>query len=684
MNPNPNSTPQITTTAANTSAGLPTGYVAPTSNQAAPGSVPNAAVGTTYATQAAALAALGGQTGDQSLIGSNNQMGQDGLLRPFDHNYAGRGASYGTPNPYVDVRLINATDANNGGYNQLMMEVAQHFDPMIQISTTDHPRWWHDRIPRTSYKLFDGASHETTIFRGGLYTYSGLKRWQPIASTPYAAGGQAAGSAAVDPCAPLPFETVKYGWERLSWTGRRTAWGSDPICLDMFKYFTQATQQLAWILSVGAEEAIEIQEVWNRDMFIYQSVAFGRSFVMNDTFSSQQDSVKYWYNPFADPSLISDTALKTAVDGHAYIVFPADEGKLPTALNFDVLDRVRESLKVRCPRAAVSNVGGEPMFALTVSHDDVERYVRGNEEERRYWVEANPQALIKGYDFVSTPFRRWVITNDNNQIRFTIVGKITVGTAAGTNDAATLLGDPQATSDKLPAGNYFVAKAVDPLIASPTRIGVNGSPIPEDNPEYYTAELAIGCVFMNHVFTNQFVPDVTTLGSGTHFGPVKGLNGQWGWLNILDREKNPLGNVGNFYGRFEVFPKPELHVVHTTSFLYKRCTTVLPSVCPTENIKLFSDFAGTGDTVKTVGATTFAQNSYVATVTLTKAFQGVGIGSQLAIGGATYTVVATPGTRTYTLQRESASQASTIAAETEVTVGPAAAASEESGSGTGT
>ena len=623
-------------------------YVPPTAPVSAPVLPGGVAADASYATQAAALAALGSQTGTPGLIASDNRMGQDGLLRPFDHNPAGRGAHYDAPNPLVNVEMINSTYANNAGYNQLMMEVAQHFDPMIQISTMTHPRWWHDRIPRTSYKLFDGASHETTIFRGGLYTYAGLKRWQSIASTPYGVGGSGVTGGpegAVDPCAPLPFETVKYGWERLSWTGKRTAWGSDPICLDMFKYFTQATQQLAWILSVGSEEGIEIQEVWNRDMFIYQSVSFGRSFVMNDTFSGQNTSAKYWYNPFADPDAITEPSIRKAVGGKAYLLTPVDTP--PTPLNFDVLDQVRESLKVRCPRAAVSNAGGDPIFALTVSHDDVERYIRGNEEERKYWIEADPKALIKGYDFAASTFRRWVITNDNNQIRFKIVGVMEVGDGdeGSKNTAAALLGDPTATRARVPAGQYYVAVAVDPIIASPTRIGVNGSPIPEDNPEYYKAELAIGCVFMNHVFTNQFVPDVTTLGSGTHFGPVTGLNGKWGWMNIVDRETNPLGNVGNFYGRFEIFPKPETHVVHTTSFLYRRCMTALPSVCPVDNTKLFNPSA-TSTTLAEDAVCSFGTAEFV----LADPLKGAGIGTKLTVGSDQFVVIGVPGTRRLRVQ----------------------------------
>lgn len=590
-------------------------------------------------------------TGDQSAAGTT--MGASGpitydnganlnqsMLRFVDYNQAGRGATYAGPVAFMDNTIIGKNVANNGGYNQFLWELTTHFDPMMQRDDMEHPRWWYNRIPRTAYKLFDGTVHETRIFRGGLYSYAGLSRWKTINPKP---------SPTNDPCDSLPFTTVKYGWESLQWTGRKTAWGSDPICLDMFKYLDQAMQQLAWILDVGSQEGLQIQEVWNRDMFIYQSVAFRRSFVMTKDFFNPATAARYYYNPFADPDAITDASLKSVIAGRAYALIPASTKVEP--LNFDVLDQIRESLKIRCPRSAVSSAGGDPMFAIAVSHDDVERYIRGNEEERKYWIEADPNALIKHYGFAPSTFRRWVITNDGNQLRFKIVAKVNM-----TANLITALHDDQLVpgQDIVAGQDYLVAVAVPPRIASTTRIGVEGTPIPEDNPEYYMAELAIAPIFMNHVFTNQMVPDVTSLGSGTKFGPGPGLNGVWKWINIPDRETNPLGNKGNFYGIFEIFPKPEMSVVHTTSFLYRRCVAALPSFCPAENVRVFTP--DTGETA-TLQADAKIMADGTATLVLDKQITGVGIGSLLTVsswddsdsdsesdsGGTTVIVSGTPG-----------------------------------------
>lgn len=496
------------------------------------------------------------------------------------------------------------TSDPSAGFNQVMMEISQHFEPMIQISVLNQPRWWHDRIPRSAYTLFNGTVHETRIFRGALMKYAGLDEWQDIDPYPTTTN---------DPCAALGYNTPTYGWEALSWRGKRSAWGSDPICADQFKFFDQAQQQLAWILATGAEYGIQMQEVWNRDMFVYQSVSFNRSFVMSSEYTGRSDEGRYYYNPFIKFDGTGDGseghALKSVTDGKPFILIDASVEVEP--LNFDMLDKVRASLQIRCPNAAVSRVGGEPIFALAVSHDDVEKYVRGNEEERRYWIEANPQALIKHYDFATAVFRRWMITNDNNQLRFKRT-KLIKGFSA--TDALNYGLDAQGTG-LFVGKDVWVAVAVDPLVASPNRLGVNGTVIPEDNPEYLDAELAIAPVFMNQIFTNQFVPSVSSLGSGTSFGPTPGLNGTWTWLNIRDRATNPLGNKGNFYGMFEIVPKPDSNVFHAISFLYRRCTVALKSFCPQDNTKINPQLA---DSAKLVADAEVKAGATTATLYLDK------------------------------------------------------------------
>lgn len=557
-------------------------YTAPTASISEPVTAPGGVTLTGDALAAAkagnnaygvgTLDAGGLNTQQAGVYGSFNTGFSTGSMgAPIQHNYGGWGATYYGPVARVDNTIIG-DDANNGGFNLLLLNLPPTFEKLIQQEVIVRPRFWHDRIPRGAFQLFNGTTGETNIFRGALYKFAGLDEWQDIDPVPTSTN---------NPCASGQYDTIKYGWERLVWSGKKAYWGSDPICLDSLKFSVKVQEQLAMILSAGAEYGIQMQEVWNRDMFIYQSVLFGRSFVMSTDFYGPTDSPRYFYNPFVKPT----TAMQAIVPDLTgpFILIDATTMLEIQPLNFDVLDQVRESLKIRCPAAAVSRGNGEPLFALAVSTDEIERYIRGNEEERRYWLEYDPKALIQHYGFAPSTFKRWVITNDGNQLRFKFLQTITWNTTA--KEAFAKVGVGTAFADN---ATIMVAQAVDPQIVSPTRVGIGGSPIPEDNPDYYRAELAIAPIFMNQVFTNLFVPTVSTLGSGTYFGPVTGLNGKWGWTNFRD-STNPEGNVGKFFGKFEIVPRPETCVFHCTSFLYRRCMTPIRTICPSENAKINPD-----------------------------------------------------------------------------------------------
>jgi len=563
-------------------------------------------------------------------------------------------------NPYDPAGTGSVTD-QYGRYNQMMMTVAQHFDPFVQRKEIASPRWWFSRIPRGAFQLFNGLVHETRVYRGGLSTYAGLSQWEDIDPWP---DGQH------DPCAPLKYDTYQYGWETMAWKGKRAGWGSDPICLDTLKFVDKAVEQLGWILETGANYGMDMQEVWNRDMFIYQSVMAGKSIMMTSQMTDLLAAPRYVYNPFVK----FDASDGNGSDGHAeygtvdkpFIVFDATVELEP--LNFDMLDQVREYLKVQCPEAAVSSGNGEPMFALAVSHDDVERYIRGNEEERKYWIEADPRALIQHYGFAPSTFRRWVITNDGNQLRF----KLKKFEPSYTEAVARKYGmvGYREFADKA----VWIAEFVPPRKADPNRPGVNGAPIPVYNPDYYKAEIAIAPVFMNKVFTNLFVPaGPTTLGSGTYFGPVTGLNGKWGWRNIVSWDKNPDGKIGNFYGEFEIVPKPELCVFECFSVLYRRCVQALPSMCPAENVKVNPTAS---KTAVTSGATAALPGENTIELELASSLL-VGVGDEVALTTKTLSawnfggVTGATGPFTATYANGAWTVASDTAGETVTVTGPA-------------
>lgn len=563
-------------------------------------------------------------------------------VNPWDGSaYAGsqyRSATVDPNSPYV-----NGQQAGLFKYNQMLMTVAQNFDPFMQKKEMAHPHWWLNRVPRTAYKLFDGAVHETRIYRGGLSVYSGLGDWEDLAPDP----------TQKDACAPMQYRTYQYAWETRAWSGKKTAWGSDPICLDVFRFTPHAIEQLGWILETGVKFGTDIQNIWNRDMFIYHSVMAGRSYVMTSKYRGG-DTPRFIYEPFCkfDAASGSGTALHAEKDfvSKPFVVIDASAGVEP--VNFGALDIWRRNLERQCPEAAVGTIGGSKMFAIAMCDEDVENYIRGNEEERRYWIEANPQALITGYGFAPTTFRKWTITCDSDQLRFKYVRYIpkyddTEAKHYGYVGYKDLQDKP-----------VYIAEVVDPEYGA--RAGINGAPIPEANPDYDLAELAIAPVFMNHVFTNQFVPDTPSLGHGTWFGPKKGLNGRWGWFNPQTKE-NLEQKVGNFYGIFEIVPKPEPCAIYATSFIYRRCAQPLPSFCPAENRKINFSAADSATGVKlekVVSSTEAAGGFYVSEVTLANPLFGAGVGVTLDIGGTQAIVLESLGSAKFRVQTQAALAAS--------------------------
>lgn len=135
------------------------------------------------------------------------------------------------------------------GFNQVMMQQAEHFDPFIQKALIDQPRFWYERIPRGAFPNFQGSEHETRIFRGGLTEYAGIGAWQAINPLPTTLN---------NPCGSGSYTTPKYAWERLQWSGFKRYWGSDPICSESLRFVDQAIQQLAWILEVGSGKTVEV------------------------------------------------------------------------------------------------------------------------------------------------------------------------------------------------------------------------------------------------------------------------------------------------------------------------------------------------------------------------------------------------------------------------------------------
>jgi hypothetical protein len=475
------------------------------------------------------------------------------------------------------------------GFNQVMMRLAEVFDPFIQKSLIAHPKFWYNVIARGAFPNFNGTEHETRIFRGGLQHYAGLSDWSAVNPNPTESN---------NPCVPGGYTTPTYAWERLQWSGFTRRWGSDPMCLNDLKYVQRAQEQLAWILQVGADYGISLQEVWNRDYLIHLASTYGRSFLMTREYVGNSAAPRFYYNPFVKFGTAAGEVNPNTGITAPFVVFPTGVEIEP--LNFDVLDNLHSDFDVSCPGSALSSSGGENMFGLPVSRYDFERYIRGSDWETKNWRETRSEQLINGLGQGVKSHRGWSMSFDENQLRFQIKRYIPIYNSAQFGGVGSALDGTAVT----------IAQYVPPRIAG--RVGENGQQIPEYNPAYNAAQIAIVPTLQKDIFTNLMGTEINTLGSGTFFGPQAGLNGKWTWTNIVSEDKNPEGTIGNFRGRFEIFPKPDPSVVFATAMMYRRCTEPIKSLCPVDN----AEFNPEGDAGPVVAASYTASDAYVADLQL--------------------------------------------------------------------
>ena len=508
----------------------------------------------------------------------------------------------------VAPSTTHATSVPQTGWNQEMMKLAEVFDPFIQKSLISQPRFWYNVIPRGQFPNFNGVEHETRIFRGGLQHYAGLQDWDAITVDTAAT------------CVPGGYTVPTYAWEKLSWSGYKRRWGSDPVCLDTMKYIQKAQEQLAWILQVGADYGISLQEVFNRDMLLKFALDNGRQLIMSrDSVTARASAPKFYYDPFVEFGNGAGQVASTTGITAPFIVWKADDEVEP--LNFDVLDFLHEDLDVSCPSTALSSSGGENLFGLPVSKYDFERYIRGNDWETKNWRESRSEQLIQGLGKGVKNHRGWAMSFDENQLRFKV-------TKIVKNYDASVYGD---VGTALDGNTVIIAQYVPPRVAG--RTGENGIAVPEFNPAYHSAELAIMPTLQKDIFTNLMGSEVASLGSGTFFGPQAGLNGIWKWINIPDPVSNPEGLIGNFRGRFEIFPKPDPSIFFATALLYRRCATPIRALCPVDNAEINPD---TGTGAITVSSGTFTAPDTTAktatlTATLAKTLVGAGPGTPVSV-----------------------------------------------------
>lgn len=502
----------------------------------------------------------------------------------------------------VDTQLANRLIPQDG----LFVEVAERFAAFISdMQMRMPPNLFTQRIPYGTYDRQLGFEPKTNRFRGSLTPQQGLFGWDKVQPSAKPAGD----NPGFDMCAWTP-RTYTWSWDQITMGGFRTSFKSPVVCVNEIASTTRIREQLTYIIKAGANYVDADKENFAREMYIKQAVDSGKASVLCEGGIDyiSNPAYRFNYNPFV--KLTGYTA-----EDVTYLTFDADLLNRISTINPDILAFSRQYLEDMAPEGAIGTKAGRMVFGLSLDVFDIEKMVKADADRRedmRYYA---PGELIKGFNMGFADIEGWAISHDPRQPRFAV--------HSITSDADAV---------KYPSGYKATLRRV-----SPRKLGSAGTigRIPTTNEEYIMAEYGFATVFLNNVMTILVPAVVTSLGSGTQFGPAPSFNGDWRWLNILDPVTNPVGENGYFFARCEYWARPEEMAEIVTVFLYKRCTAAARTTCAIDS----DPSVGTGDILLAKAAVTADRpDTKTLVVTLAKKLAG-SAGAKVVVTDADGTAV---------------------------------------------
>jgi hypothetical protein len=272
-----------------------------------------------------------------------------------------------------------------------------------------------------------------------------------------------------------------------------------------------------------------------------------------------------------------------------------------STINMSFLDYYHMWLAGECPGAALGNQAGLPTFGLVLNIQDFDKMLRDDPDLRADMREAKPEMLFDNYTQTFKNLRGWGVTHDNRQMRFKYW--------------------------KIGADGKLWFRRVLPMREGRT---ITIGKLPEFNPEYIAAEIAVAVVFLNDVYRIRIPPKVDSLSGGTSFGPAPGFSGDWMWINYQS-DANPYREVGYHGMRMMAFPKPLRYSTRAMAFAYRRCPQTWPTACITGTEEPVA--VGTATTLASAAAATdLDATNLTFTATLAKLL-GAPIGAAVTIKG---------------------------------------------------
>jgi hypothetical protein len=409
------------------------------------------------------------------------------------------------------------------------IDLPQHFDTFIEERSRSNPNVLTSRFPRGQYQYFSGLEQTINIFHGTAGEQAGLANFRRMQLSRPPSGDDPGN----DACGPFSSKTFEHGIEARSFTGYEGVWESPAICLSDLMYLHQGKEQ-ARLMAKQLPVVVEsIWENWTRENVLQFSVAANNAYIITKQgVDVTLNGPRYSYNPYDE---------KDYNDGNGpvpYVTIPA--GLEVGGLDASFFDFMHDYLADECPEAALSKQSMVPIFGLVLHERDIKNMIESNDRLREAYLYGKPEQLIDGFPLMFKSLSNYAIIHDARQPRFKLVG--------------------------FDASGDIEARRVLPKRYVATTSGRRQ----EANPEYQAAELAIGFIMINQSFGTLVPGNLPTLGDGMVFGPVKGLNGQFTWVNEWHEEKNPDREKGNYRARFRLFPRPDTFSRNLISFLYAR------------------------------------------------------------------------------------------------------------------
>lgn len=439
-----------------------------------------------------------------------------------------------------------------------LINLAENWDELV-IADWEETKYTSSLFmdfPMETFPLFSGDFQQFGIWRQGMSHVMDLGDFKAVTKS-RAPSGDDPGISACDDYTPKILNT---GGQEI-WRNEisRAEFASPAICVNDLRTQTEAQMQIGLRVNFFMTQIKEYGVAYRREQYIRGIVRANHGFLMNgSTFDTSLTTTdNHWYY---DPEVI-DADL-----GVPCLYFKA--GDEVGALNIDVLIDTNQWLSAQAPSGATGSVDGMPSFTWYGDARDLEKMIRGDANFREDYRYADPTMLTTASYRKFRTYRGVTIAHDLSQMRFTEVGVVD-GTTVSDGRGSTL-----------GAGNWVKCARVNPERQS-DRIGLDGFAIVEANPKYFQAELRLLPAILNNTLSIQVGTKLENV-AGMAFGPQPGYNGDVKFLVYPENEKNPFGEKGAFYSRYELGIKPMKNYLNMVGYLYRSCQQNVISACPTD------------------------------------------------------------------------------------------------------